>query len=250
MNKKESKISQIRNIIFGADNDKGEVELTKDYKTKDGAILRIEDIADDADVKQINEDGEITDVEDGKYILPDEDKEIEVKDSKIVNIEEVVDEEDEPKEDETPKEDEPKEDGEQSTDANLEDGKPDATIELPVGEHTIDGKIYTVSEKVENEGTDTEYKHNVIDSIVPVDGEQPKEDEQSTDEKFDNESIKTFIEEFKSVLEDVDSIKKENEELKSSFTKFSKEPSDESVGKNKVKLEPNSKEDKIKFYSK
>lgn len=45
-----------------------------------------------------------------------------------------------------------------------------AYIELPVGVHTIADKIYTVTEVVEYPGTEKEYIHNVIESIVPVNG--------------------------------------------------------------------------------
>jgi len=43
-----------------------------------------------------------------------------------------------------------------------------AYIELPVGVHTIADKIYTISQVIKNQGTEEEYKCNVIESIVPV----------------------------------------------------------------------------------
>jgi len=49
---------------------------------------------------------------------------------------------------------------------------PSAYIELPTGVHTIGDKVYTVIEQIENKGTDNEYTHNVILSIVPLSLEQ------------------------------------------------------------------------------
>ncbi len=43
-----------------------------------------------------------------------------------------------------------------------------AWIQLPVGVHTIADKRYTVSEKIENEGLDNEWRTTVIDLIEPV----------------------------------------------------------------------------------
>jgi hypothetical protein len=43
-----------------------------------------------------------------------------------------------------------------------------AYIELPVGTHTVGDKTYTVIEVIENEGTDNEYKHNVITEMIPT----------------------------------------------------------------------------------
>lgn len=48
-----------------------------------------------------------------------------------------------------------------------------AYIQLPAGVHTIDDKIYTVVEKVENEGTENEWRITEIESIVPKDMENP-----------------------------------------------------------------------------
>ena len=41
-------------------------------------------------------------------------------------------------------------------------------IQLPVGVHTIADKIYTVTEKIENQGAENEWKTTVIETIVPV----------------------------------------------------------------------------------
>jgi hypothetical protein len=49
---------------------------------------------------------------------------------------------------------------------------PSAYLELPVGEHTIGGKLYTVAEEVINPGTENEYTCNYIVSMVPVSGEE------------------------------------------------------------------------------
>jgi len=43
-----------------------------------------------------------------------------------------------------------------------------AYIQLPVGVHEIGDKRYTVSERVENEGLENEYRTTVIDTIEPL----------------------------------------------------------------------------------
>jgi len=43
-----------------------------------------------------------------------------------------------------------------------------AYIQLPVGVHTIADKKYTVSEQVENEGLENEWRTTVIDLIEPA----------------------------------------------------------------------------------
>lgn len=52
---------------------------------------------------------------------------------------------------------------------------PSAYLELPVGEHTIGGKVYTVKEETINAGTPDEYTCNYIESIVPVSDVTPTE---------------------------------------------------------------------------
>jgi len=46
-------------------------------------------------------------------------------------------------------------------------------IQLPAGVHTIGDKKYTVSDYVENEGTENEYRTTKIDLIEPITNETP-----------------------------------------------------------------------------
>jgi len=46
-----------------------------------------------------------------------------------------------------------------------------AYIQLPAGVHTIGDKKYTVSELIQNEGTQSEYITTVIDLIEPLTAE-------------------------------------------------------------------------------
>lgn len=46
-----------------------------------------------------------------------------------------------------------------------------AFIELPIGVHTIADKKYTVVEAIREEGTDNEYRYNVIELIEPATAE-------------------------------------------------------------------------------
>lgn len=63
-----------------------------------------------------------------------------------------------------------------------------AYIELPVGVHTIGGKLYTVVEIIENEGLENEYRTNVIESMVPV----TSENNLNKQEKMENETKQKF----------------------------------------------------------
>lgn len=49
-----------------------------------------------------------------------------------------------------------------------------AYIQLPAGVHTIGDKRYTVSEKIENQGMENEWKTTVIDLIEPVEPVNPQ----------------------------------------------------------------------------
>lgn len=50
----------------------------------------------------------------------------------------------------------------------LTQGEVSAYIQLPVGVHTIGDKKYTVSERIQNEGLENEWRTTVIDLIEPV----------------------------------------------------------------------------------
>lgn len=61
-----------------------------------------------------------------------------------------------------------------------------AYVELPVGKHTIEDKIYTVVEVVKNEGLEDEYRMNIIESIVPMGSENNlKKEEKMEKVKFE-----------------------------------------------------------------
>lgn len=64
---------------------------------------------------------------------------------------------------------------------------PSAFLQLPAGEHTIAGKIYTVAEEIINPGTDNEWTDTYIVSIVPVSDTKETVDETVIDETLSEE---------------------------------------------------------------
>ena len=127
-----------------------------DTKTKDGKILRFSELKEGESIVQLDEDGE-AELEDGTFEFEDG-KKVTVKDNKIVSFE----------------------------------AKPSAYLELPVGEHILGDTRYIVEEEVEDEGTENEYRRNVIVEMVPV-GEQTTEvdedmEEQNSDEDNSDET--------------------------------------------------------------
>ena len=82
---------------------------------------------------------------------------------------------------------------------------PSAYLELPVGEHTIAGKIYTVAEEVINPGTENEYTCNYIVSMVPVSetpAEAPADTTLSEETKLEETQLAEQTEEEKKAEED------------------------------------------------
>ncbi|MFS4469114.1 XkdF-like putative serine protease domain-containing protein [Maribacter sp. 2210JD10-5] len=117
----------------------------------------------------VSEDGEKSPAPDGEHTLKDGTK-VSTEEGKVTEIKPVEDksasEESESIVDEvTAKAEETLKDA-----LNLNSEGVSAHLELPVGEHEIDGKIYTVVETIDNEGSENEWKHNVIVSIVPKEG--------------------------------------------------------------------------------
>ena len=116
--------------------------------------------------------------------------------------------------------------------AEFADGLPSAYIELPVGVHTIGENIYTVIEQVIDEGLESEYTYNVIESIVPVDVEE----------------VEDIVAEVAELKEEFRALRDENKFLKAKFQKFAAEPSEDST-KTKVDFKKANKNERLKFYS-
>lgn len=76
----------------------------------------------------------------------------------------------------------------------LEDLGVSAYVELPVGKWVIGDKEYTVEEKVENEGTQDEYRYNVITAIVPTGDAPVDEVPVEQEEELTTEVVETNFE--------------------------------------------------------
>ncbi len=111
-----------------------------------------------------------------------------------------------------------------------------AYLELPVGVHEIGGKTYTVEEVVDREGTDNEWKHNVIVSIVPKSKEKTEEpeSEEEAEEATELSAIRSELKEIKeSFNTQLQAEKKKNEELEA---KLEQQPAEEKIVKTELKI--------------
>jgi predicted RNase H-like nuclease (RuvC/YqgF family) len=224
-----------------------------DYKTQDGRILRVMGGMDvGTKVMEITPDGEM-DIEDGNYVLEDGMVLI-IKGGMIENVEETTDE------------------MEEITDTITEDVEMGGDMKENMSETTlmdgtkvrIDGDL-SVGNKVEVD-VDGEWKqapegqHNLSDGrviYVDKDGlineiqtpDTKKEDESMNEEMSELfKSISKLVDEVKSLRTEVGDLKNENVELKSKFSKFSKEPSVEPT-QHEIKFSGKmTKDDKLKFF--
>lgn len=226
-----------------------------DYKTQDGRILRVMGGMDvGTEVKEITQDGEV-DIEDGNYVLEDGNV-LMIHGGKITEVTEVQDTEEGPDEeamgDMTDKEEEPMK--ENMTETSLMDG----TKVKVEGDLMVGSKVM-----IEKDGEwiqAPEGQHNLEDGrVIYVDGnglineiqtpDTKKEDETGMTEEMNEvfNSINLLVEEIKSLRTEIGEVKKENEELKSKFSKFSKEPSVEPT-QHEIKFSKMTKDDKLKFF--
>lgn len=229
-----------------------------DYKTQDGRILRVMGGMDvGTKVMEITPDGEM-DIEDGNYVLEDGMVLI-IKGGMIENVEETTDEMEEVTDtitDDVEMGDDMKDEMEgeykNEIDTKLVDGtevrvltKGDAVSvgdmvlvkvgegykEAPEGKHELEGGLVVYTD--------------VQGNINEIETKQTEENDEMS-ELFT--SISTLVNEVKSLRGELLTIKNENEELKSKFSKFSKEPSEEPT-KHEIKFSSKmTKEDKLKFF--
>lgn len=221
-----------------------------DYKTQDGRIIRCygEGLDVGAEVKEITAEGEM-DIEDGDYILEDG-VTLTVASGKITSVGEMVGDVEEEMGDILPEEEK---DMMKDLETELMDGTKVRVLggELVVGakvEAEIDGKYVNAPEG----------QHNLADGrviYVDADGlineiqtpDTKKEDETGMEEVFS--AISTLVDEVKSLRGELNSFKKENEELKTRVNKFAAEPSAEPLP-TKVEFKSKSKSDILAFMSK
>ena len=233
-----------------------------DYKTQDGRILRVMGGMDTgSQVKEITSDGEV-DIEDGNYVLEDGMVLI-IKGGMIESVEETTGEEEDMgnMKPETEmgemeeKEEKDKMEGEYKNeiDTKLVDGT--EVRVLTKGDAVSIGDMVLV--KVgEGYKEAPEGKHELEGGmVVYVDAEgyineiQTKETEKKDEEMSELfTSISKLVDEIKELRKEVGEVRTENQELKSKFSKFSKEPSEEPT-KHEIKFTGKmTKEDKLQFF--
>lgn len=223
-----------------------------DYKTQDGRIIRCygEGLDVGTEVKEITDEGEM-DIEDGNYILEDG-MVLMIHGGKITEVTEIKDEmEDDVEMGDMKPEDE--KDMMKDLDATLIDGTKVRVIggELVVGakvEAEIDGEYVNAPEG----------QHNLSDgTVIYVDAEGLINEIETPDTKEEDETemkeiftaLSTLVDEVKSLRLELNSIKQENETLKTRVNKFAAEPSAEPLPI-KVEFKSKSKSDILAFMSK
>lgn len=262
MNLYQKLVNGINELFEGEDNTTNEIpaDLTfVDVKTTDGRILRVSDIAVDATVKEITEDGEV-EVEDSTFTLEDG--------TQLVVVGGIVTEVIPAKQ--APAEDAPADVAEVMNevfmDVTLKDG-PIAHIvtavegEISVGDkmmidgveagpgeyYTADGKTIVVGDSgVIGEVKDSEAEMPEADDI-------PAEADAEVNGIVNNlkeliSQIKDLKSQFEEVKGQVVALQNENEELKGEVSKFSDAPSVQPT-KTNVDFKKASKDEKLKFFS-
>jgi hypothetical protein len=222
-----------------------ETKMGYDYRTLDGRIIRCYgtglEIGDD--VKEITPEGEM-DLIDGEYTL-DSGMTLNVADGKIMEVSETAADDQE----------------------DIAEGESFADyMETTLMDGTkvrVEGTELVVGAKVEVETPDgwvpaPEGQHNLADDrVIYVDAEGKINEIQTPDTKKVDEvgmeevfsSMETLVNEIQNMKSLIESVKAENEELKTRFNKFAEEPSVEPIKKT-IDLKSNNKEDKLKFFSK
>lgn len=248
------------NELFADEPVEGEVPMTLDVKTADGRILRVSDMAVDATVVEITEDGEVP-LEDETYTLEDGNQIVVV----AGVITEIIPGEAEDKEAEDAEADEP-EMMEKFYDVFLKDGKAAHVVNTKEGEMNV-GDKFTIEGKDALPGN---YELStgevlavgeagVIDSIAPASTEgvvDEVSDEATSDEEIQGvinnlrnlvNQIKELKSQFAEVKETISGLQKENTELKEEVNKFSGAPSAKPTDTT-IKFNAASKDEKLKFF--
>ena len=240
-----------------------EESFAGDYKTQDGRIIRCygEGLDVGAEVKEITSEGEM-DIEDGDYMLEDGIT-LTIASGKITSVGEMTDEMEEVSVDDSidtevemgDMKDKMADGYKNEIDTKLLDGteirvltKGDAISVgdmvlvkvgegykgAPEGRHEVEGGLVVY--------TDAEGNINEIETA-----QTEERDETGMEEVFS--AISNLVDEVKSLRGELNSIKKENQELKTRVNKFAAEPSAEPLP-TKVEFKSKSKSDILAFMSK
>jgi len=254
-----SLIKKIKAVFNEAEENKEETSMEfVDVKTKDGRIMRVPDLAVEAPVVEITEDGEVA-VEDGDYELEDGTV------LKVVGglIAEIMPAAEEDEDGEVVTEEMNK--TEKFYDVFLKNGGKAHVINTEEGKMNegdkmvIEGEEAAPGEYELNSGeTLTVGEEGVIDSIKTADEtveDDAKNAAEEAVEEADEEvqgivnNLKDLVKQIKDLKSQFEKIENENKELKEQFSKFADAPSDEPTN-TKVDFKAASKEEKLKFFRK
>jgi len=241
---KKTVISKIKEFFSSEE----EVQKFVDVKTLEGKILRVTDMVEGAEIKEITEDGEV-DVENGEYNLEDN-LVLVIEDGKVSEIKEVEAEEIE--------EEATEEVVEEMANVMRTDGvaiyyegtelvegtalylDEAMTEPAPDGPHELEGGLMVVIE---------DGKLASVEEIVEEATEEVVEEMETEDTPKLTSQLKDLISQMKDLKNSFEELKTENENLKARFNKFAAEPAEEVI-KEKFSFSKISKEDKLKFFSK
>lgn len=254
-------ITQIK-ALFVAEAEATDTKVSLDVKTLDGRILRVSDVAVDATVVEITEDGEVA-LEDGTYTLEGDIQLVvlggiitevsEVTEEEVV-IEDVVTEElSEETEDSSITEqlfmDVTLANGEVARVVTLTEGiisEGDilmvGDVEALVGDYVLDNGVILV---VGDMGIISEIKEAVIEEEVVTEELDEVENKEITGVV---NNLKELISQVKELKSQFDEVKKENDELKTLVSKFAGAPS-ATPTKTKVDFSKENKEERLRFFS-
>ena len=220
-----------------------------DVKIEDGKIIRVSDLKEGSEIKEVTEDG-VIDLEDGEYVSVDG-LVITVKDGLIESI--------------TEKEIEDTEElVEEEVEVEMEEEKEVVEVEMSnvmrtdgvaiyyEGTELVEGTPLFLDEEMTEPAPDGPHDLEGGTSIVIEDGKLVSIEEVVEEEElgYKEKEMEEIFNSIKSMKEELEKLKQENNEFKSKFNKFLGEPSEESTVKEKISFNKISREEKLKFFSK
>lgn len=218
-----------------------------DVKIEDGRIVRVSDMKEGVEIKEVTEDG-LIDVEDGTYTSVDG-LVITVKEGLIDSITEKEVEEIEDEVEELEDEDEEMGKDKKQNLANVM--RTDGVAIYYEGTELVEGTPLFLDEEMTEAAPDGHHllEGNII--VMITDGKLVSIEEVEEEEELGNKE-KEMEEVFKSInsmKEELEKLKEENNELKSKFKKFLGEPSEEPISE-KISFNKINRDEKLKFFSK
>jgi hypothetical protein len=210
-----------------------------DVKIEDGRIVRVSDMKEGVEIKEVTEDG-LIDVEDGEYVSVDG-LVITVKNGLIESI--------------TEKEMEDTEEVvEEEVEVVVEMSNVMRTDGVAIyydGTELVEGTPLFLDEEMTEPAPDGPHDLEGGTSIVIEDGKLVSIEEVVEEEElgYKEKEMEEVFNSINSMKEELEKLKEENNELKSKFNKFLGEPSEEPI-KEKISFNKINRDEKLKFFSK